>query len=1775
MPSCLGDATLYGKIILKNSRFLKLVKKVERSAQLNLLDKCKEELENLEAALDVLDDEFEEYEKTIKPEDLTKELDTYNKEADMLRKCHDECNRVVRLYQGVKDGANAVNMKGMVSSTSGEQFQISDLAKCFNSNINRPYAPMSKYEGNHSTHALWMDAFDKRIAKKLTDDHEIVCELLHYLEGDAEKAVRRVAFNPDKYTYLQVRAILDQKFGKKVVVAQQLKDELLQGPPVVTATDMSNFLDDVATFGEAIVHCKYDPHLDVMAFADELMDRLDPHFRRKWNDAATDYYTKNNKYPDYNCLANFLKQKMALCDDPFLGANAANKAKLRRDKKATVHNMQMVSATEQAYNQQPFNQQTSFRKPPQQPYRPGNKPTSRPSTADPTSCPICNTKHTLAECPEFKAKNVDDRKDTCKRFRFCFKCLLPGHLVYTCPSPIQCGYEECSGKHHRLLHGASLTPAYATNGHTYATNLQAHDNPKILLPIVKVCINGTNTFALLDPGSSITLITNKLVKQLNLSGPRIDFSLQTVNSRNDMLSQLISCSVRGYYESVTHSLYNCVSVPDLPAHNPEVASREIASYEHLKDIPWTPAQRNQVDLLIGQDHTHLLLTHEYRLGKKGEPIAIKTPLGWAIQGPIASSMMLKRAAVNLCSLYKPPPEVYHDITRLWSFEHNDETKTAWSQDDHFVFQMWEKEWTSVNGRYQLPIPFKNPNVCFPNNRVQAQTRLQQTLRGLRKKGKFDSYKVEIDLMLEKGYAEHVPKSDLNRDDGKVFYLPHFPVYHPDKPLKTRPVHDAAAEYQGMSLNNQCYSGPNLTTPLVDVLTRFREYIEALGSDVTAMYLQLLIPVHQRDVLRFLWIDEDGKLIELRMTRHIFGGIWCAASTTYAIRRAMKEAGASHVISKILEESMYVDDLLYSPPPHVLASQLAETIRALGESKNFCFVKWNGTPLEILNLIPTEFREKEDREIETDPNTKTLGIRWNMTSDEFFYGKRYPLPNGSISKRTMLSLVASVYDPIGLISPLIIFGRIMLQRATRLKAGWDDSLPDDIVKPWVKWWNMLDDLPDIKFPRCIIGNMDPSLKIELHHFCDASENAFGTTAYARVVDHGGNQIHTALIRAKGKVAPTKGGTIPRLELCAGVEAVDLNSELLSQLRLKVSRVYFWTDSEIVLKYLNSTHLRLKLFVANRVAHILGASTVSQWNHVPTHLNPGDIISRGSTVADLPDLWKYGPPFLKLPESEWPKQPDCNLPDDALEIKRPERLFQVSTGQKKHPVITLLEYYQHDAHRACKALSWWRRLISSRPTIMGLLSCNKPPEKECKKASFMDLEPIRPEELKAALHEYILFEQARHYKKEIKSISLGEHVPSTSPILSLNPTIMNGLLVVGGRIRRAELKPEIKHPIILSKESLLSSAILHEYHSKAHLGIDWVLTQVRERFHIPGARGMLRNIRSKCTFCKKQFDKPQAQLMSDLPEERLKPGGYAFSYTGIDLFGPFFVTQGRSTVKRYGVIFTCLRIRAVHIEVAASLSAESFILAYNRFTARRGYPVLCKSDRGTNIVGATEEMRKAWVNVDSDVIKNNAARDNTKWTFNTPSDSAAGGIWERQIRTIRKVLVGILNPNVKLDDELLSTVMCQAEQLINSRPITYTGDAADCTPLTPNHLLMLQRNSPMDVTGINTGLLFREKWKHLESLVDTFWKQWSREYLLNLQHRDNRKLPLPNLTTGDLVLMMEPNLPRGEWRMGIVTDVTRKLRDGYVRSVGLRTSKSHYERPVSKLVKLGLKCLPETI
>ena len=334
-------------------------------------------------------------------------------------------------------------------------------------------------------------------------------------------------------------------------------------------------------------------------------------------------------------------------------------------------------------------------------------------------------------------------------------------------------------------------------------------------------------------------------------------------------------------------------------------------------------------------------------------------------------------------------------------------------------------------------------------------------------------------------------------------------------------------------------------------------------------------------------------------------------------------------------------------------------------------------------------------------------------------------------------------------------------------------------------------------------------------------------------------------------------------------------------------------------------------------------------------------------------------------------------------------------------------------------------------------------------------------------------------------------------------------------------------------------------------------------------MLRSIRKTCVRCNRYFSQPQHQLMAELPPERLQPGIFAFAHAGLDLFGNFYVKIGRARHKRYGVIFTCMASRAVHIEVVHSLEAQSFIMAFQRFCARRGTPVSCKSDRGTNIVGATEDMRKAWINIDVKKITDFTKRNNVQWQFNTPKNSEAGGVWERQIRTIRKTLLGVLDPNVTLTDEILQTYLTEAENLINSRPITRVSDEPLVDALTPNHLLVMQGNSPHSLVGYDDSKIVRSQWKQVTQLTENFWRRWHAEYLHTLQQRQKWNRKLPNIKVGELVMLVEPNLARGQWPLGIIEKL-KPSSDGLIRSVSVRTAASTYDRPLGKLVKLELDC-----
>ena len=270
------------------------------------------------------------------------------------------------------------------------------------------------------------------------------------------------------------------------------------------------------------------------------------------------------------------------------------------------------------------------------------------------------------------------------------------------------------------------------------------------------------------------------------------------------------------------------------------------------------------------------------------------------------------------------------------------------------------------------------------------------------------------------------------------------------------------------------------------------------------------------------------------------------------------------------------------------------------------------------------------------------------------------------------------------------------------------------------------------------------------------------------------------------------------------------------------------------------------------------------------------------------------------------------------------------------------------------------------------------------------------------------------------------------------------------------------------------------------------------------------------------------MADLPVDRVTADQPPFTNVGVDFFGPFFVKRGRAEVKRYGCIFTCLSTRAVHIEVAHSLDTSLFVYALRRFIARRGNPNRTRSDNGTNIVSGGKEIRQAIKKWNQQQINEFLLQRDIQWLFNPPGGSHHGGIWERCIRSVRKVLAALLHEQ-RLDDESLPTFLCEVEAILNGRPLTsVSNDPRDLEALTPNHLLLLRAGADLP-PGMFTkeDCYSRRKWRHVQYLSDQFWRHWTREYLPLLQSRQKWNRSRRNFREGDIVLIVNETTPRSFW------------------------------------------------
>lgn len=582
----------------------------------------------------------------------------------------------------------------------------------------------------------------------------------------------------------------------------------------------------------------------------------------------------------------------------------------------------------------------------------------------------------------------------------------------------------------------------------------------------------------------------------------------------------------------------------------------------------------------------------------------------------------------------------------------------------------------------------------------------------------------------------------------------------------------------------------------------------------------------------------------------------------------------------------------------------------------------------------------------------------------------------------------------------------------------------------------------------------------------------------------------------------------------------------------------------------------------VSFIRSNTDIDQWKFVPGELNPADLLSRGTCKVNdfvYNKVWVNGPEFLRKTESHWPVLvAKTEVVDDDEEVKR-----SLPVKSKTSSLISLFA-----------STSSWTKL---RYRVAALLAFKK----YLISKTAVKIENDIMIEANIAIWRFL---QEREFPEIYRILLENKSIPRKHFLYKYNPFIdRDGLMRIGGRLRNAQLPYEFKHPIIVPN-CFVARIYAEDAHRKmGHLGKEATLSHIRQSLHIIGATTLIKKILRYCLICKKVQGKPCQQIMADLPVDRISGDAPAFTNVGLDFFGPFYVSRGRgkSQEKRYGVIFTCLASRATHLEIAHSLDVDSFINALRRFISRRGPVKLIRSDNGTNIVAGHTELKIAIKALKNSNISDFCYSRGINWKFQPPNASHHGGVFERGIRTVRKIFCSLLNEfsnKVLMTDEILLTLFCEIEDIMNSRPLTaVSSDVDDLEAITPNHLLRLHGNISFP-PGIFTkdDVYHKRRWRKIQHMADVFWQRYKTQYLPLLSVRRKWSKEHRSLKIGDLVLVIDQNLPRNMWCLGRVINVKSDDK-GAVRSAHVRVSRCKLngrvhlgitvlERPITKLIVL---------
>nr|CAD2178770.1 unnamed protein product [Meloidogyne enterolobii] len=990
----------------------------------------------------------------------------------------------------------------------------------------------------------------------------------------------------------------------------------------------------------------------------------------------------------------------------------------------------------------------------------------------------------------------------------------------------------------------------------------------------------------------------------------------------------------------------------------------------------------------------------------------------------------------------------------------------------------------------------------------------------------------------------------------MHYLPHRAVIKIDKnTTKLRIVMDASArppsQKDAPSLNDCLHTGPLLLKQLAGILLRFRFMKRVILADIEKAFLQLGVRETDRDCTRFLWVENPEQInlenfqyaqcLVFRFCRVSFGLTVSPFLLNATIREHLSLFDTK--VERTIEENLYVDNIMIEVEPE-------EDVNAL------CFqaidiFKSGGMKLrEFFGLTRKESRGmSEDLLIRNQIETKILGIRWNLKEEYLIF--KMPTFEGQITKRNILAAISKIYDPIGLISPVLIQAKLLLQKIFEANYKWDAPIEQSFCLEWNKIMLTWKESPEIKIPR-FLGNKQINSQ-EFHCFTDASKYGFGAAIYVKTSEEGS---HPGLIFSKSLIKPaslpSNATTIPKLELQALTLGAKMIKFLQNELNFNMAQATIWSDSQCNIERLRRPG-KYDRFVTNRLIKIRNLCSVK---HTTTTDNPADICSRGATPLELMEnqIWLHGPKWLKLPRREWPKSLVEYFPGQEVQEKTAEFFLEGAVTEdvpKRECIIDITRFSKYKKLLGALSIAFKFIKLLQHKTELSIITSG---------------------DIKIA-ETYL-----------IKSIQ-EQYAPSEEAKINLQMFSDQGIWKCHGRIDESDLKNQTKSPIFLPDSWLTKLIILDIHYNNKHCGTETTLCILRQKFWIIRGRKTIHSIiysnKYGCLLCRKFKIKPfPLQKFDQLPKYRVTMAR-PFCYCGIDYFGPINV-KGQNVVKKvYGALFTCLTIRAIHIELVEDVSTKSFIQAYRRFVARRGTPSIIASDNATNFTMGSKiikELNKELIF--SQEVQEMIKYQGTEWKFITPRNPREGGAWERMIGITKTAMKRSIGKSLLTDTEL-STLFCELEAIVNSRPLTYQSDREPGRVIRPvdflipydnAEIIFPQQSSEKDEDYVPPNLENKEINKELKFIqlhLNKFWNIWHNSYLTSLRERVNKssnETLVPQI--GEIVIVEQSEAPRSVWKLGKIIELI-KGRDNIIRTAKIQINKKIFLRSINLIFPLELK------